>query len=155
MHGNLKVLEQLNAALKGELTTILQYIVHAEMCNNWGYQRMGGYLKKQAVEEMKHAEGLIERILFLDGTPQVEVMPGPKIGEDVKAQLDHDLAGEVAAIVQYNRAVTVCSEAGDNATRALFERMVADEERHADYLESQLFMIGEVGLDNYLAQQIH
>ncbi len=155
MRGNDKVIAQLNEALKAELTAIIQYIIHAEMCNNWGYDRLGGYTKKQAIDEMKHAEGLIERILFLYGTPRVDVMPTPKIGATVKAQLENDLAAEMEAVIQYNSAVAICAEAGDNASRALFEKMVADEEKHTDYLESQLFMIGEVGFDNYLAQQIH
>lgn len=155
MQGNEKVIEQLNEALKAELTAIVQYIVHAEMCHNWGYQRFGSYIKKQAIDEMKHAEGLIERILFLDGTPKVDVMPTPKIGANVKAQIENDLAGELDAVRQYNNAVAVCSEAGDNGTRELFERMVKDEEEHSDFLEAQLFVIGETGLENYLAQQIH
>ena len=125
------------------------------MCHNWGYDHLGGYVKKQAIDEMKHAEGLIERILFLDGTPKVDVMPTPKIGATVKAQLENDLAGELEAVSQYNSAVTICAQAGDNASRALFEKMVADEEKHTDFLEAQLFMIGEVGLDNYPAQQMH
>jgi len=155
MRGKDKVIAELNEALKAELTAIVQYIVHAEMCHNWGYDRLGGYIKKQAIDEMKHAEGLIERILFLDGTPRVDVMPTPKIGANVKAQLENDLAAEKEAVSQYNSAVAACAEAGDNASRALFEKMVSDEEKHTDYLESQLFMIGEVGFDNYLAQQIH
>lgn len=155
MRGNETVIQRLNEALSGELTAIVQYIVHAEMCGNWGYQRLGAYIKKQAIDEMKHAEGLIERILFLDGVPKVDVMPAPKIGATVKAQFDNDLAAELEAVKQYNSAVETCGEAGDNASRALFERMVKDEEEHADFLEAQLFLIGEVGLDNYLAQQIH
>jgi bacterioferritin len=155
MQGNEKVIEQLNEALKSELTAIVQYIVHAEMCQNWGYKRFGNYIKKQAIDEMKHAEGLIERILFLDGTPKVDVMPTPKIGANVKAQIENDLAGELDAVKQYNNAVAVCTEAGDNGTRELFERMVTDEEEHSDFLEAQLFVIGETGLENYLAQQIH
>ncbi|MBL8293308.1 MAG: bacterioferritin [Bryobacterales bacterium] len=155
MQGNEKVIQQLNEALKAELTAIVQYIVHAEMCHNWGYKRFGNYIKKQAIDEMKHAEGLIERILFLDGTPKVDVMPTPKIGANVKAQIENDLAGELDAVKQYNAAVAVCSEAGDNGTRELFERMVTDEEEHSDFLEAQLFVIGETGLENYLAQQIH
>ena len=155
MRGNEEVIQQLNDALKAELTAIVQYIVHAEMCQNWGYHQLGGYIKKQAIDEMKHAEGLIERILFLDGTPKVDVMPTPRIGASVKAQLENDLAAELEAVGQYNSSVAICGSAGDNASRALFERMAADEEQHTDFLEAQLFLIGEVGLDNYLAQQIH
>jgi len=155
MLGNETVIQQLNEALKGELTAIVQYIVHAEMCQNWGYGRLGGYMKKQAIDEMKHAEGLIERILFLDGTPKVDVMPTPRIGASVKAQLENDLAAELSAVSEYNSAVAICTQAQDNTSRALFEAMVTDEEKHTDFLESQLFIIGEIGVDNYLAQQIH
>jgi bacterioferritin len=155
MRGNDRVIEQLNGALKAELTTISQYIVHAEMCHNWGYHSLGGYIMKQAVGEMKHAEGLIERILFLDGTPKVDIMLGPKIGANVKAQLENDLQGELDAIKQYNAAAQVCVEAADNGSRELFERMVKDEEEHADFLEAQLFMIGEIGIENYLAQKMN
>ena len=155
MRGNDEVIRQLNEALKAELTAIVQYIVHAEMCQNWGYNRLGGYIKKQAIDEMKHAEGLIERILFLDGTPRVDVMPTPRIGANVKAQLENDLTAVLEAVGQYNSSVAICSQAGDNASRALFEKMAADEEQHTDFLEAQLSLIGEVGLDNYLAQQMH
>lgn len=154
MHGNEQVIEQLNEALKAELTAIVQYMVHAEMCSNWGYKRLGGYIKKQAIDEMKHAEGLIERILMLDGIPKVDVMPAPRIGSTVKAQMENDLAAELEAVSQYNAAVAICGKAADNASRALFEKMVSDEEQHADFLEAQLRMIGDVGLDNYLTQQI-
>lgn len=155
MRGNDEVIRQLNEALKAELTAIVQYIIHAEMCQNWGYNRLGGYVKKQAIDEMKHAEGLIERILFLDGTPRVDVMPTPRIGANVKAQLENDLTAELEAVVQYNSAVAICGQAGDNASRALFEKMAGDEEQHTDFLEAQLSLISEVGLDNYLAQQMH
>ncbi len=155
MRGNQKVIEQLNEALKGELTAIVQYIVHSEMCHNWGYRRLGAYIKKQAIDEMKHAEGLIERILFLEGSPQVDAVPAPKIGASPKAQLENDLSAELAAVKQYNSAARVCAEAADNSSRKLFETMVKDEEEHADFLETQLSMIGEIGLDNYLSQQIH
>lgn len=155
MRGNDKVIQQLNEALKSELTAIVQYIVHSEMCHNWGYDRLGGYIKKQAIDEMRHAEGLIERILFLDGTPRVDVMPTPRIGANVKAQLENDLAAELEAVSEYNSAVAICTEAGDSPSRALFEKMAKDEEAHTDFLEAQLFMIGEVGLDNYLGHQIH
>lgn len=155
MHGNENVITELNQALSGELTAIVQYIVHSEMCDNWGYQRLGAYIKKQAIDEMKHAEGLIERILFLDGTPQTNLSLAPKIGSSVKAQIENDLAAELDAVKQYNGAVKVCVEAGDNGSRDLFQGMVKDEEEHADFLETQLHMVSEVGLDNYLAQQMH
>jgi bacterioferritin len=155
MRGNDKVITVLNDALKAELTAILQYIVHAEMQSNWGYKRLGGYIKKQAIDEMRHAEKLIERILFLDGTPKVDVMPSPQIGATVRQQLEHDLSAEVDAVQMYNTSAKVCVEAGDNASRELFESMVKDEEQHTDWLEAQLFEIGEIGIENYLAQQMH
>lgn len=155
MQGNQEVIDQLNAALKAELTAIMQYIVHAEMQHNWGYNRLGDYIKKQAIDEMRHAEGLIERILFLDGVPKVDVMMGPKVGANVKDQLSNDLAAETEAVQMYNAAVKICEQAKDNGSRALFEKMVTDEEQHADWLETQLHMVGEAGLENYLAQQMH
>jgi bacterioferritin len=154
MRGNENVIAQLNAALKAELTAILQYMVHAEMQSNWGYQGLGGYIKKQAIDEMRHAEGLIERILFLDGIPKVDIMPTPQIGANVKAQLENDLAAELDAVRQYNEAVRICTDARDNGTRELFEKMVKDEEGHTDWLEGQLFAIGEMGYENYLTQQL-
>ncbi len=155
MRGNDQVIQQLNAALKEELSAIVQYIVHAEMCHNWGYKRYGDYVKKQAIDEMRHAEGLIERILFLEGQPQVDVMPAPKIGQNVKAQLENDLAGELAAVKQYNAAVRICADLKDGASRALFEKMTKDEEEHADFLETQLSVIQDIGIENYLSQQMH
>lgn len=155
MRGNEKVIDELNAALKAELTTISQYIVHAEMCDNWGYKRLAEYIKKQAIGEMGHAERLIERILFLDGTPKVDIMLAPNIGANVKAQLENDLRGEIDAIRQYNAAIGVCVAAGDNGSRDLFESLVHDEEKHTDFLEAELHKISEIGLENYLAQQMH
>jgi bacterioferritin len=154
MRGNDKVIRQLNEALKAELTAIVQYMVHGEMCHNWGYHRHGSYIKKQAIDEMRHAEGLIERILFLEGTPRVEVMPTPKIGASVASQLENDLSAELEAVGQYNDAARVCAEAGDSASRVLFEKMLRDEEGHTDFLEAQLSMIRGMGLENYLAQQM-
>ena len=154
MKGNDKVIAELNAALSSELMAIMQYMVHAEMLTNWGYQRYGGMIKKQAIDEMKHAEGLIERILYLDGVPNVHIKLDPKIGNDVKAQIENDLAAEMEAVAEYNNAVRVCTEAGDNGSRELFERMTIDEEQHVDFLEAQLDMIKQMGLPNYLAQQM-
>jgi bacterioferritin len=155
MRGDDKVIACLNEALKAEMTAILQYMVHAEMQSNWGYARLGAFIKKQAIDEMKHAEGLIERILYLDGIPKVDVMPTPAIGANVRAQLENDLAAELVAVKMYNASVKVCVEAGDNGTRDLFERMVKDEEEHSDWLEAQLHAIGEAGYENYLAQHLH
>lgn len=155
MKGNPNVITELNQALKAELTAIVQYMVHAEMCNNWGYHRLGNYIKKQAIDEMKHFDGVLERILFLDGSPVVDVSLAPKIGVSVKAQLENDLAAELEAVKQYNAAIRVSVDAGDNTSRDLFEKMVVDEEKHTDFLEAQLDIIREIGADNYLSQQIH
>jgi bacterioferritin len=154
MRGNEKVIQQLNEALKDELTAIVQYMIHGEMCQNWGYKRIGGYIKKQAIEEMHHAEGLIERILFLDGTPKLDVLPTPKIGASVKAQLENDLSGELEAVKQYNAAAKICGDAGDHGTEELFKKMVGDEEQHTDFLEAQISIVKEIGIENYLAQQV-
>ncbi|MBI4873433.1 MAG: bacterioferritin [Acidobacteria bacterium] len=155
MRGNQKVIDELNQALKAELTAICQYMIHAEMCANWGYNKLGAFIKKQAIDEMRHAEGLIERILFLDGTPHLDVLPAPQIGATVKAQIENDLAAELGAVRMYNQSARLSAEAGDNGTYALFEKMVTDEEQHADFLEAQLGMIAEIGVENYLSQQIH
>ena len=154
MQGSPKVIDELNKALQAELTAICQYMIHAEMCQNWGYGKLGAFIKKQAIDEMRHAEGLIERILFLDGTPHLDVLPTPKIGATVKAQLENDLAAETEAVRVYNQSARICVEQSDNATFALFEKMVTDEEQHADFLEAQLGMIAEIGIENYLAQQM-
>ncbi len=155
MHGNDQVIERLNEALRMELTAIIQYMVHAEMQDNWGYKRLGGYIKKQAIDEMRHAEGLIERILFLDGTPKVTLSIQPRIGESVKAQFSTDLEDEIGAVKYYNECVKACAEAGDNASREQFEGMVKDEEQHADWLETQLGVIESLGYSTYLSRQLY
>jgi bacterioferritin len=155
MHGNEKVIEQLNAALASELTAIVQYMVQSETCQNWGYVRIGGYLKRRAIEEMGHAEGLIERIVFLDAAPKVEVALTPKIGANVQQQLEGDLKDEEDAVRQYNSAINVCAKAGDNGSGDLFQTMLKDEEGHADFLDAQLHSIKEMGIGTYLAQQLH
>jgi len=156
MHGNKKVIEQLNAALASELTAIVEYMVQSETCQNWGYVRLGDYLKKRAIEEMGHAEGLIERIVFLDATPKVDVALTPnKMGANVQQQLEGDLKDEEDAVRQYNSAMNICAEAGDNGSGDLFQRMLKDEEGHADFLDAQLHSIEEMGIGTYLAQQLH
>ncbi len=154
MRGNEKVIQQLNGALSAELTAIVQYMVQAEMCDNWGYARLGELTKKRAIEEMRHAEGLIERILFLDGTPEVTVGLRPRIGANVKEHLEIDLKDEIEASEQYNNAAKICVAAGDDGSRVLFERMIQDEERHVDFLEAQLHSIKELGIANYLSEQL-
>jgi bacterioferritin len=155
MRGNKNVIAVLNEGLKAELTAINQYFLHGEMCQNWGYDRLYATTKKHSIQEMKHAEHLIERILFLEGTPDMVGPSGLKIGTGVKAQIENDLALEVAAVAAYNAAIKVCAEAGDAASRELFEQLLEDEEGHVDWLETQLHQIGEIGMDRYLAQQIY
>lgn len=154
MQGNPKVIAQLNEALKEELTAINQYFLHAEMCENWHYEKLGEYIKKQSIDEMKHAEALIERILFLDGTPNLTELLKLSVGHTVKDQIASDLKLEVAAVAMYNRAVELARTEGDNASRELFERLLKDEEEHVDWLEAQVHQIKEMGYERYLAQQI-
>lgn len=154
MQGDKKVIDQLNAALCGELTAIVQYMTQSEMCQNWGYSRLAGITKARAIEEMKHAEGLIERIMFLDGTPKTDLTLKPLIGTTVPEQMANGLHDETSSIKEYNEAAKICVAANDEGTRDLFEHMIKDEERHADFLESQLGAITEIGLPHYLAQQL-
>ena len=154
MRGHENVIAELNAALRAELTAIIQYMVHAEMRTDWGYGRMGGETRKHAIEEMRHAEKLIERILYLDGTPKVDIGLAPQIGPNVRAQIEADRAAEAEAVQQYNRAVAICQELGDNGSRDLFQQLLNDEEQHLDFLEAQLHSMDEVGAPNYLAQQM-
>jgi bacterioferritin len=154
MQGNPKVIDQLNLALKEELTAINQYFLHAEMCENWHYSRLGDYIKKQSIDEMKHAEELIERILFLDATPNMTELMQINVGKNVKEQLESDLKLEVNAVAMYNSAVRISRDEGDNASRELFERLLKDEEAHVDWLEAQLHQIKEMGYERYLGQQI-
>lgn len=150
-----RVIDALNEVLKAELTAINQYFLHAEMCENWGYQRLATYIRKESIDEMKHAEKLIERILFLEGAPNVTDYFKINVGKSVQQQLENDLQLEYEAIPRLNRCIAVCIEAGDNATRELFEHILLEEEQHVDWLEAQLGMIGEMGIANYLTQQMH
>ena len=152
MRGNDQVIAQLNHALKEELTAINQYFLHAEMCHNWGYHKLGDYIKKQSIDEMKHAEELIERLLFLDATPKMEYME-LNVGGNVKQQLEADLKLEQNAVAMYNNAVKVSREANDDASRELFSTLLKDEELHVDWLEAQLHQIKEMGYERYLSLQ--
>jgi len=154
MKGDAKVIDQLNAALSSELTAIVQYMTQSEMCQNWGYAKLGARTKARAIEEMRHAEGLIERIIFFDSIPAVDVGLKPQLGKNVEEQMNINLKDELDAIRQYNDAARVCVQSGDDGTRALFEKMIKDEERHVDYLESQVHSIKEMGIANYLAQHM-
>ncbi|MGD0822962.1 MAG: bacterioferritin [Terriglobales bacterium] len=154
MRGDKKVIEQLNSGLSSELTAIVQYMTQSEMCQNWGYKHLAERTKARAIEEMKHAEGFIERIIFLDSIPTVDVGLKPQLGSNVQQQMDVNFKDERDAVRQYNQAVKVCTEAKDDGSRALFERLIKDEERHVDYLEAQIHSIREMGIANYLAQQL-
>ena len=148
------VIAVLSEVLKAELTAINQYFLHAEMCENWGYQRLASITRKESIEEMKHAEALIERILLLDGTPNLSDYFKITIGKNVKAQLEADLQVEYSAVKRLNDGIARCRTAGDNGSRELLERILVDEEQHIDFLEGQLHIISEAGIENYLAQQI-
>jgi bacterioferritin len=154
MKGNSSIIAALNEGLKSELTAINQYFLHAEMCQNWGYDRLYERTKKESIDEMKHAEKLIERILFLEGTPNMSELFPINVGANVKAQLESDLALELDAVARYNSQIKLCAEQGDNTTRELIKQLLADEEDHVDFLEAQLHQISEMGLERYLSQQI-
>ena len=154
MQGSPKVIALLNEALKEELTAINQYFLHSEMCENWHYDRLGDYIKKQSIDEMKHAEALIERILFLDSTPNMTELMQLTVGQNVQAQIESDLKLEINAVAMYNRAIRVSVDEGDNASRDLFERLLKDEEEHVDWLEAQLHQIKEIGYERFLSQQV-
>jgi bacterioferritin len=153
MKGSPKVIEELNKALREELTAINQYFLHAEMCENWGYQKLSEYIKKQSIGEMKHAEALMERILFLDGTPSMKPLD-LTVGKNVQEMLQSDLDLELAAVNDYNRAIQVAVAEKDNGSRDMFVALLKDEEDHVDWLEAQIHQIKELGYERYLTMQM-
>lgn len=155
MKGHEQIIAALNDYLADELTAINQYIVHAEMCENWGYGKLHDAIEKRAITEMKHAEALIARILYLEGTPIVSNLKAMHIGANVEAQLRNDLQSEIEAVEAYNRGIRLCMELGDNGTRELLEDNLEDEEEHIDWLEAQLDQIAQMGLPNYLLGQVN
>jgi bacterioferritin len=155
MQGDPAIIEMLNEVLTAELTAVNQYFIHAKMCDNWGFDRLAEKIRDESIDEMKDAEAVIERILYLDGVPNLQRLGSVMVGETVPEQFDLDLAVEVAAVERYNRGIALAVEKGDNGTRELFERRLLGEESHADWLESQIELIRQVGLENYLATQIH
>ncbi|MFB3828366.1 MAG: bacterioferritin [Bryobacteraceae bacterium] len=155
MRGNDQVLNFLNECLKAELTAINQYFLHSKMCENWGYQRMAALNRKESIEEMGHADKLVERILFLEGTPNMSELFPIRVGVNVRAQIENDLALELDAVPRLKAAIQACLEVQDHGSRDLFEQILADEEHHIDFLEGQLHVIGEVGIERYLTQWIH
>ena len=150
MKGNPKVIAELNVALREELTAINQYFLHAEMCHKWGYHALGNFIKKQSIDEMKHAEKLIERILFLDAVPKMDYLE-LNIGGDVKAQLTADYKLELGAVEMYNKAIVIARENHDDTSRELFAFLLKDEELHVEWLERQLHQIKELGYETYLS----
>ena len=154
MKGDAKVIALLNEVLKAELTAINQYFLHAEMCENWGYERLAKITRKESIEEMTQAEKLMERILLLDGSPNMTDYFKINIGQNVKQQLENDLQLEYTAVKRLNDGIKACVAAGDNGSRELLEKILVDEEHHIDYLEGQLHAIREMTYENYLAQQL-
>ena len=154
MKGNPKVIECLNSLLSDELTAVSQYMVHAEMCANWGYAELAEHTEKRAIDEMKHAEKHIARILFLEGKPIVSQLGKINIGADVQIQLNNDHAAEEGAIKAYNEGIKLCTEMADNGTREMLEDILGDEEDHIDWLEAQLDQISQMGLQLYLVEQL-
>ncbi|HLO17593.1 MAG TPA: bacterioferritin [Anaerolineales bacterium] len=154
MKGNEKIIALLNEFLADELTAISQYMVHSEMCANWNYKKLHEAAEKRAIDEMKHAEKLIARILFLEGQPIVNQLNKINIGSAVDAQLKHDLDAETGAIKGYNDGIRLCLELGDNGSRELIDANLHDEEEHLDWLEAQLDQINQMGLQNYLLGQL-
>jgi len=152
MKGDAKVIAILNEVLKAELTAINQYFLHAEMCENWGYEKLSDYIKKQSIDEMKHAEVLMERILFLDATPNMQPLE-LNVGQNVRQMIENDLALEISAVKAYNAAVLIATQEKDNGSRDLLVHLLKDEEGHVDWLEAQLHQIKEMGYERYLSTQ--
>jgi bacterioferritin len=154
MKGDPKVIAALNEILTGELTAINQYFLHARMCKNWGYQKLGEKIYKESIDEMKHASILTDRILFLEGLPNLQKLGKLNIGESVPEQLQSDLALEQQAIPRLRTAIELCYGAADHGTRDMLEKILVSEEEHTDWLETQVSLINELGVQNYLAQQL-
>lgn len=154
MKGNQKIIETLNSLLADELTAINQYMVQSEMCANWDYQKLHEAIEKRAIDEMKHAEKLIGRIIFLEGNPTVSNLNKINIGATVDAQHKNDHEAEETAIKAYNDAIKLAVEVGDNGTRDLLEEILEDEEVHIDWIEAQLDQINQMGLQVYLGEQL-
>ncbi len=155
MQGDPEIIELLNEVLTAELTAINQYFIHAKMCENWGLERLAKHNYDESIDEMKDAEKVIERILYLEGVPNLQRLGSVLVGETVPEQHRLDLDLERAAIERYNRGVALARDKGDNGTAELLEDLLTGEEEHADWLEAQLFLIEQVGVQNYLAQHIH
>ena len=154
MKGNAKLIEALNEILTGELTGVNQYFIHAKMCENWGYKHLAEHNRQESIGEMKHADELIERILYLEGVPNMQRLGKVKVGETVPEQLKLDHALEIEAVTRMNKTIALAVEVHDNGSRELIEKLLVSEEEHVNWLEAQLDLIKQVGEQNYLAQQI-
>ena len=155
MKGNASVIDALNSILTAELTAINQYFIHHKMCKNWGYDRLSKKKRDESIEEMKHADVVIERILFLDGVPNMQRLNPVKVGEDPIEQHKLDLELELEAYARLNEAIKLCRDAGDNGTRELLEKILEDEEQSIDWHETQLRLVADLGKEHYLAQNMH
>lgn len=155
MRGDDQIIQALNDVLTAELTAINQYFVHAKMCGNWGYQKLAKKKREESIEEMGHADNVIERILFLEGVPNMQRLSPVRVGEDPIEQHKVDLALELEAVERLNEGVALARERGDNGTRDLLESILRNEEESVDWLEAQLHIVEEIGVEPYLAEQIH
>ncbi len=154
MKGHADVLTLLNEVLTAELTAINQYFIHAKMLSNWGYKHLASYVRHESIDEMKHAETLIDRILFLDGIPNLQRLGKVNVGETPVEQFRNDLAFEYDAVKRLNDGIKVCRDLGDNGSRDLLEKILVAEEEHVDWLETQLELVKQLGEAQYLAQQV-
>ncbi|MBP6217121.1 MAG: bacterioferritin [Oligoflexales bacterium] len=154
MQSDPKVIEALNEILMGELTAINQYFLHSRMCKNWGYNKMAATVYAQSIDEMKHASEVTDRILFLDGIPNMQKLGKLNVGENIKEQLESDLQLELHALTVLRTGIDSCYKASDHVSRELMERILKDEEEHADWLKSQLQILKDIGIQNFLARQI-
>ena len=154
MKGNDEIIAVLQEVLSAELTAVNQYFIHARMNENWGYKKLAAYVRKESIEEMQHAQQVIDRILYFDGVPNMSKYMKINVGEDVPQQFRNDLAVEYQAVPRLNKGIEVARSLGDNGTRALLETILKEEEEHVDWLEAQLGIIKEIGIENYLARQM-
>jgi bacterioferritin len=155
MKGNEEVISVLQDVLCAELTAINQYFIHARMCENWGYKKLAAYIRKESIEEMHHAQEIIDRILYFDGAPNMQKYMKINVGKTVPEQFQFDLEVEYLAVPRLNKGIELARNHGDNGTRALLEHILREEEEHVDWLEAQLGVIKEIGVENYLAQQLN
>ena len=155
MHGDPSVLELLNDVLTAELTAVNQYFLHAKLCHHWGYERLAEKIRTESIDEMRHVEQLTDRILYLDGVPNYQRLFSVRVGETVAEQFELDLETERESIKRLNDGIATCVAVGDNGSRELLAHMLVDEEEHADWLETQLEAIRQIGVENYLTEQLH